>query len=1207
MPEPSPTPEPPIDRAAPSSARRAAASEGPTVVRGPVEVGSSTSRSVRKSMPLPEIGRRIGDFVLEEAIGVGGMGAVFRALDTQLDRMVALKLLPPDQVHDLEVVQRFYQEARAAARLDHENIARVYAVGHDGAYHYIAFEYIEGTTIRRRVAELGVIPVAETINDALQIAGALVHAAERGIVHRDVKPSNIIVTPGGRAKLVDMGLARRFERGKGIDDGLTQSGTTLGTFDYISPEQARDPRDVDVRSDLYSLGCTLFHMLGGRPPFPDGTVLQKLLQHQEEPAPDIRTLNPGVPADLSAILLRLMAKDRDRRYQTPEHLVRDLMAVAGAQGLRSVSPEGLVWMGSAKSANWERHLVWAVPALSLLLVVGGLTWLGQPTAEPGPVAPPAGVPAAATSVVETPPSPKPSAMPEVAAIRDRSVRDGVELAAALAAAPSGSTITLVGDGPYDLSPAPGSRQQARRDLTIRAAAGARPIVRASSGGLPAVGDGALLRFDGGRVVVEGLEFDPGSSLAAVSAEDVDLTLRACAFRRSAPTDPRDRPAAVRLKSSDRVGADGSRSAPSRVVACHFDGGQAGVVARGPGSVDVVDSTFGPGPEPAVWLDNGGTPAVVASRLTLRHTSIMAGEGPAFRFTRTAAIVRVEDSVVAPARGDLATLVATDEPDRLDWLGRKNLYAGVDTYLRTPRDLATRPPTRRLAEWVDDPAGPREADSTERAGPVWADPSPVAAGRDPSGAFALVAAADAAVGVGARRGPLGPLPPPVVVASLAPPSARRAPLDPPPADPEPPRPAAMVVEPMPMPGQDEEDGPPAPAPPPALVVAPSPAPAPAPAPVPAADAPIRTASALVEALSRPPTKGGVITLAADADLTLSGLAPAGTGARTIRAAPGATRPRLRFRPSAADLKGTAGPPSLFRLRGGSLSLLDLDVTLAEADAPAGRRWAAFAVWAGAELALNRCTVTVQGDYPRSAAVIVQAGEDELENGPAGPDPSAASLRFFDSLLRSGGDLVDVAAGRELDLVVEGSVVASKGALAHGHGLPRGQAAELLRVSLRHVTARTAGGLVRLESVPGDPELPVAEVDARDCILATTDEDAPLFRVDEQDGLDAPRNRIRWEGHGIAYHNITTYRLDETVQAGASPLRFQRNDWEMAVGGHEVDPAHEDVGFARPWDRSRPIWTLGPEDVRLSPDNRAAAADAGPDLKRLPNPPAEGPPR
>ena len=145
-----------------------------------------------------------------------------------------------------------------------------------------------------------------------------------------------------------MGLARRFERGG--DNGLTQSGMTLGTFDYISPEQARDPRDVDVRSDLYSLGCTLFHMLTGRPPFPGGTVLQKLIQHQEESPADVRTLNPQVPVELSGIIAKLMAKDRDRRYQTPEHLVRDLSGVAGAIGLATASSSFPAWQAEGASA-----------------------------------------------------------------------------------------------------------------------------------------------------------------------------------------------------------------------------------------------------------------------------------------------------------------------------------------------------------------------------------------------------------------------------------------------------------------------------------------------------------------------------------------------------------------------------------------------------------------------------------------------------------------------------------------------------------------------------------------------------------------------------------------------------------------------------------------------------------------------------------------
>ncbi len=329
---------------------------------------------------LPAAGDFVGTFLIEEAIGVGGMGAVFRAVDTKLDRPVALKLLPPDQAADSEIVPRFYQEGRSAARLDHENIARVYSIGHDGPYHYIAFEYIEGVTIRQKVESSGPLAVAEAVNVTLQIAYALVHAAMRGVVHRDVKPSNIIITPTGKAKLVDMGLARRFERGG--DPGLTQSGMTLGTFDYISPEQARDPRDVDVRSDLYSLGCTLFYILTGRPPFPGGTVLQKLIQHQEEAPPDVRTLNPAVPVELAAIVTRLMAKDPERRFLTPEHLVRELLSVAGLVGLTPDSAPPAYWHDAGHRPAWEPHLVWLVPVVGFFMVVVGLAWWGREPSMP---------------------------------------------------------------------------------------------------------------------------------------------------------------------------------------------------------------------------------------------------------------------------------------------------------------------------------------------------------------------------------------------------------------------------------------------------------------------------------------------------------------------------------------------------------------------------------------------------------------------------------------------------------------------------------------------------------------------------------------------------------------------------------------------------------------------------------------------------------
>ncbi|MBX9578936.1 MAG: serine/threonine protein kinase, partial [Gemmataceae bacterium] len=272
-------------------------------------------------------GRRLGHFELIEAVGAGGMAAVLKARDLELGRVVALKILPPEAAADPEAVTRFKQEARAAAKLDHENVARVYFCGEDQNLHFIAFEFVEGQTLRAVIDRRGPLPAGECVRSMLQVAAGLNHAADRGVVHRDIKPSNVIVTPDGRAKIVDMGLARHLEGGS-VNGGVTQSGVTLGTFDYISPEQALDPRRADVRSDIYSLGCTFYHALTGRPPVPEGTAAKKLHAHQHEAPLDPRELNPAVPDDLAAVLSRMMVKDPARRYQTPVELIADLKAVA---------------------------------------------------------------------------------------------------------------------------------------------------------------------------------------------------------------------------------------------------------------------------------------------------------------------------------------------------------------------------------------------------------------------------------------------------------------------------------------------------------------------------------------------------------------------------------------------------------------------------------------------------------------------------------------------------------------------------------------------------------------------------------------------------------------------------------------------------------------------------------------------------------------
>ncbi|HCD00530.1 MAG TPA: serine/threonine protein kinase, partial [Planctomycetaceae bacterium] len=336
-------------------------------IASPVEGGTAEGPPAVVS----PIGVELDHFIIDERIGVGGMGAVFRARDTRLGRGVALKVLSPVQSLDQGAVQRFRNEARAAAGLDHDNIARAFYVGEDRGLHFIAFEYVTGTNVRDLIAARGPLDPSDAVNYTLQVASALVHTNSVGVVHRDVKPSNIIITPTGRAKLVDLGLARNSESNRSSED-LTSDGTTLGTFDYISPEQARDPRNVDVRSDIYSLGCTLYQMLTGEPPYPEGNAFQKLLDHQGKQPPDPARKNPRVSERLSSVIRRMMASDPDKRFATPEALIRELMFVAEELGLTGVSSEGMVWMsaGAISGRNWEKHIGWmATVALLVVLAV----------------------------------------------------------------------------------------------------------------------------------------------------------------------------------------------------------------------------------------------------------------------------------------------------------------------------------------------------------------------------------------------------------------------------------------------------------------------------------------------------------------------------------------------------------------------------------------------------------------------------------------------------------------------------------------------------------------------------------------------------------------------------------------------------------------------------------------------------------------------
>jgi serine/threonine protein kinase len=283
----------------------------------------------------------LNDYKILDRLGKGRMAGVYKAVH-QTGQVVAIKVLPPSKAKEPDLLGRFKREARIARRLDHPNVVRTFQLGAAEGVHYLVMEYLEGETLQEVLARRGPLPPGEAVRLAHQALQGLQHIHERGLVHRDLKPANLMLAgPVGGAttfaatvKLLDIGLGRvLFEEGAGSDPGLTTEGVLLGTPDYMSPEQARDPRSADIRSDVYSLGCVLYHMLAGRPPFPDTNLLSQMIRHASEPARPLREFNPAVPDGLQQIVNWTMAKDPGARYPTPERAAQALQVflAAGAE------------------------------------------------------------------------------------------------------------------------------------------------------------------------------------------------------------------------------------------------------------------------------------------------------------------------------------------------------------------------------------------------------------------------------------------------------------------------------------------------------------------------------------------------------------------------------------------------------------------------------------------------------------------------------------------------------------------------------------------------------------------------------------------------------------------------------------------------------------------------------------------------------------
>ncbi len=307
-------------------------------------------------------------FRIVRELGRGGMGVVYLAEHRLMQRQVAIKVISKALVDNPKTVERFHREVRAAAQLDHPNIVRAYDAEQAGDLHMLVMEHVEGLSLAQLLDREGRLPIADACSYIQQAALALQHAYERGMVHRDLKPQNLmLVSDKGVVKVLDFGLARlASERPQG--QGLTVENAVMGTPEYLAPEQATDARQADIRADIYSLGCTLYCLLAGRPPFMQETALQTILAHRDKEAVPLHELRSDVSAALSAVVARMIAKDPAQRYQSPAEVAKALAPFCRSNSLPAAANEK-----PRPAPNKRRRrtigLTAAVGALGLVMVM----------------------------------------------------------------------------------------------------------------------------------------------------------------------------------------------------------------------------------------------------------------------------------------------------------------------------------------------------------------------------------------------------------------------------------------------------------------------------------------------------------------------------------------------------------------------------------------------------------------------------------------------------------------------------------------------------------------------------------------------------------------------------------------------------------------------------------------------------------------------
>ncbi len=1159
-----------------------------------------TPTVVSKSGPRPNVqehlfsgilrGRKLAHFELIEPIGVGGMAAVLRARDTQLERFVALKILPPEMAADPENIARFHQEARAAARLDHETIARVFFCGEDQSLHFIAFEFVEGENLRTLLERRGPLPVPEALHYMLQVATGLAHAAERGVVHRDIKPSNIIISPNGRAKLVDMGLARNL--GPHTDHGLTQSGVTLGTFDYISPEQALEPRDADVRSDIYSLGCTFYHVLTGRAPVPEGTAARKLHHHQHVPPFDPRQLNPDIPDEVAAILGRMMAKDPRQRYQRAEHLVQHLLqATHQLGGGAAAAADGVLFVDAALPAPPRTRpilVVGCAAAIVVALVVlvgpshdfrlpngpGASSEHNKPYADPPPQ-PPGGLPDVGPVFPGGPPKP-----PPVVAETENFTITRVEGWRAFAefahnTVPGGSYEIEVKDlwsGAEDVA-AEDRAGLVLRGKTIRLKGvdgGERPIVwtrYVAAGGEDKVWG---IVFEAEKVELHNLRLvadvnnnwpgqQPAAGIFIRGAQAVEVSN--CEFLQGGGEKPsqfssvaiKSEPQTISKVTFQRCCFIAGKAVQRPGTAMDGEGwltdvragGQTAVALQGAASVKATDCGFGP--HASLFRFDGKKPG---NQLSLQQCTALAGDEWALATLGENTFATVEASKCLFARASQAwgapppdgemgmmgerratTCLVRHHVPTPSYKGTNNRYQNIDAVLLPVNDTgAPAPPP--LAEQL------KGAGSDNEVLPPGAQPFKE---KDP---FALLQGAlnPRELGDAFRLNftELAALIVPTSPRGERSPQGERAVV-------------GMQGSPWGKPEWDEKDLPAAGA----LAAAPK---------IVDPKAETNTTNgiykSLAEALAAPKT-GDVIKIRHNGELKMKDLSALRSGVSVTIQADDNAHPVLMLDDDTSD-----PPTALFRVQGGQLTLEGLGFRIRPN--AAGSESRAVALLSGdGRVQFKGCWVTL--DLDGRQAPLAAAALADLKEGMM-PPPTGPKVVFDNCFVRGDGDLVAAHASRTFDLEVNESLVALTGSLLNvdttaAKDAPAATTTKEISVRLTQMTAYLGGHLVRLRAANLSSLLPVHCAPVKSLLVSAYNHKKALLHLEAgpMDG-EAARRRLPWNGDGNTYANFYTM-LDQQAGESGAPMKATSDKWqESDVGSHS-----DDVRFPDP---------LGPEDGGIS---------------------------